>query len=215
LGRAVCVPSTVRAVMRARLSRLSPPAFTLLAAGAVLEQPLRFDRLYAVANTFENAALSALDELVSGQLLFEAAPPGGVSVYIFVNDMFRNVVYTEAGEARRRLFHRRALEVLETARVPAAVLVHHALAAGLPEAALRHSLAAELEALRLSALAEARVHCRQARQLAWEVSPVNPDFEAQIRDLYVQLGQAYELGGQPEQAQVVLAEWTDAAPKPP
>ena len=86
------------------------------------------------------------------------------------------------------------------ARAPAAVLAHHALAAGLTEAALRHSLAAGLEALRLSALAEARVHCQQARQLAWEVSPANPDFEAQIRDLYLQLGQAYELGGQPEQA---------------
>ena len=207
LGRAVRVPSTVRAVMRARLSRLSPPAFTLLTAGAVLEQSLTFDRLCAVAKVSEDAGLPALDELVSGQLLLEAAPPGGASVYTFVNDMLRNVVYTEAGEARRQLFHRRALEILEVAGAPAAVLAHHALTAGLAPAALRHSLAAALEALRLSALAEAWVHCQQARHLAREVSPLSPDLEAQIRDVYWQLGQAYELSGQHGQAEAVYAEW--------
>lgn len=216
LGRAVRVPSTVRAVMRARLSRLSPNAFALLAAGAVLEQPLTFDRLCAVANTSADAGLPALDELVSGQLLLEAAPLGGAaSLYTFVNDMLRNVVYTEAGEARRRLFHRRALEVLEAARVPAAVLEHHALAAGLPVAALHHSLAAGREALRLSALAEAWVHCQQARQLARqlarEAAPPSPELAAQIGDLYGQLGQAYALAGQPEQAQAVYAEWAPPA----
>jgi DNA-binding SARP family transcriptional activator len=207
LGRAVRVPSTVRAVMRARLSRLSPNAFTLLAAGAVLEQQLTFDRLCAIANTVEDAGLPALDELVSGRLLLEATPPGGTSVFTFANDMLRNVVYTEAGDARRQLFHRRALEILEAAKVPAAVLVHHALAAGLTEAAVFHSLAAGREALRLSALAEARVHCQQAQQWVRDVSPVPPGFEAQIRDLSLELGQAYELGGQPAQAQALAAEW--------
>lgn len=210
LGRAVRVPSTVRAVMRARLSRLSPPAFTLLTAGAVLEQSLTFDRLCAVANIAEDAGLPALDELVSGQILLEAAPPRGASIYTFVNDMLRNVVYTEAGEARRQLFHRRALEILEAAGAPAAVLAHHALTAGLTAAALRHSLAAALEALRVAALAEAWVHCKQARQLSREVLPASPDFEAQVHDLYLQLGQAYELSGQPEQAEAVYAEWKRA-----
>jgi predicted ATPase len=194
-------------VIRARLSRLSPTAFSLLTAGAILEQPLRFDRLCAIANLPEDAGLPALDELVSSQLLLEPAPPGDASAYAFADDMLRDVVYTEAGEARRRLFHRRALESLEEAKAPAAVLVHHALAAGLAEAALRHSLAAGREALRLSALAEAWVHCQQARQLSREVLPVSPDFAAQIHDLSLQLGQAYELAGQPEQAQAVYAEW--------
>ena len=215
LGKAVRVPSTVRAVMRARLSRLSPNALTLLAAGAALEQRLTFERLCAVSNVTEDMALPALDELVSGRLLVEVTQPGVASAYAFENDMLRDVVYTEAGDARRRLFHRRALEVLGAAPDSEAVLAHHALAAGLAEAAIRHSLAAGLEALRLSALSEARVHFEQARQLAREASPVYPEFEAQIRDLYLQLGQAYALGGQPEQAQTVYAEWNKATPKPP
>ena len=46
----------------------------------------------------------------------------------------------------------------------------------------------------------------KARQLAREASLVGADFEAHIRDLYLQLSRAYELGGQPEQALAVYAE---------
>ena len=63
------------------------------------------------------------------------------SAYAFANDMLRDVVYTEAGDARRRLFHRRALAVLEAARDSAAVLAHHALDAG-PQPDRRESVAA-------------------------------------------------------------------------
>ena len=142
LGHAVRVPSTVHAVIRSRLNRLSPHAFSLLAAGAVLEQQITFERLCAITNVTEDMALPALDELISGRLLLEAAQPGVASAYTFVNDMLRDVVYTETGDARRRLFHRRALEVLEAAKASPAVLAHHALAAGLAQAAFRHSLAA-------------------------------------------------------------------------
>ncbi|MBP7694083.1 MAG: AAA family ATPase, partial [Anaerolineales bacterium] len=64
LGRAVRVPSTVRAVIRSRLSRLSPGAFTLLAAGTVLDQELTFERLCAVANVTPDRGLPALDEVL-------------------------------------------------------------------------------------------------------------------------------------------------------
>ena len=131
------------------------------------------------------------------------AQPGTASAYAFANDMIRDVVYTEAGDARRRLFHRRALDVLEATRDSAAVLAHHALAAGLAEAAFRHSLAAGQEALRLAAVSDAIVHFEKARQLVQEGSLVGAEFESHRRDLYVQLGRAYELGGQHEQALAV------------
>lgn len=200
LGQAVRVPSTVRAVIRSRLNRLSPNAFTLLAAGAALEHQLTFERLCAIANVAEDMGLPALDELVSSQLLLEAAQPGGVSAYVFAHHMIWDVVYTEAGDARRRLFHRRALDVLEAAREPAAVLAYHALAAGLAESAFRHSLAAGQEALRLSAASEAVVHFEKARQVAREASLAGVEFEPHLRDLHLQLGRAYELDGRPEQA---------------
>jgi predicted ATPase len=188
------------------LNRLSPNAFNLLAGGAVLEQQITFQRLCTISNVNEDMALPALDELISGRLLLEAAQTGAASAYAFTNDMLRDVVYTEAGDARRRLFHQRALEVLEAASGSAAVLAYHAQAAGLAQAAFQHSLAAGREALRLSAASEAIVHFERARQLVHEAAlPEMPD-KADLGDLYMLLVKAYELGGQTEKTAAVAAE---------
>ena len=195
LGQAVRVPSTVHAVVRSRLNRLGPNAFSMLAGGAVLEQQITFGRLCAVSNVDEDMALPALDELISGRLLLEAAQPDVVSTYVFANDMLRDVVYTEAGDARRRLFHRRALEILEGAGASAAVLAHHAQAAGLAQAAFRHSLAAGQEALRISAVSEAIVHFERARQFVEEASMPEMPNETDLQDLSKQLARAYKLAG--------------------
>ncbi len=206
LGHAVRVPSTVHVVIRSRLNRLSPNAFSLVAGGAVLEHQITFKRLCAIANVTEDLALPALDELISSRLLVEAAQPGVASAYTFANDMLRDVVYTEAGDARRRLFHRRALEILETDGDSAAVLAHHALAAGLPQIAFHNSLAAGREALRISAVSEAIIHFEIARHLVREASLPEMPGKAELLDLYTQLGRAYELVGQMEKTLVIYAE---------
>jgi len=92
LGQVVRVPSTVHAVIRSRLNRLSPQAFSLLVGGAVLEQQITFERLCVIANVIEDLALPALDELISGRFLLESVRPGIASAYVFVNDMLRDVV---------------------------------------------------------------------------------------------------------------------------
>jgi len=120
--------------------------------------------------------------------------------------MIRDVVYTEAGDARRRLFHRRALDLLEVSGDSAAVLAYHAVAAGLAEVAFHHSLAAGQEALRLAAVNEAKAHLEKALQLAKEESLGSVEVQSQIRDLYLHLAQVYELSGQPQQAQSVYDE---------
>ena len=206
LGQAVRVPSTVQAVIRSRLNRLSPNAFSLLAGGAVLEHRLTFEHLRAVSNVSEDLALPALDELISGRLLQETVQTGAAGAYTFANDMLRDVVYTEAGDARRRLFHQRALQTLEAAGDSAAVLAHHALAAGMAKEAFRHSLAAGCDALRLSALNEAIVHFERAHQLLQDGSLTEMPGKADLRDLYTQLGQTYELGGQKKKALAIDAE---------
>ena len=82
LGQAARVPSTVKAVIRSRLNRLSPDAFNLLASAAVLELRLIFEHLCAVANLDEDMALPALDELISSRLLLETVQPGAAGAYI-------------------------------------------------------------------------------------------------------------------------------------
>ncbi len=214
LGKAVRVPSTVRAVILSRMNRLSPNAFALLAAGAVLDLKLTFEHLCAVSSITQDASLPALDELVSGRLLVEVTIAGAASAYAFAHHMIRDVVYTEAGDARRRLFHRRALDALEAAGDSPAVLAHHAVAAGLAEPAFRHSLAAGQEALRILAAAEAVVHFEKARQLAQGGLFLGPEAEAHVHDWYLQLGRAYELNGNHEQALTIYDELKRLGPQP-
>jgi predicted ATPase len=133
-------------------------------------------------------------------------PPVVVNAYAFTNDMLRDVVYTEAGDARRRLFHHRAMEVLERDGESVAVLAHHALAAGLAQAAFHYSLAAGQEALRLSAVSEAIVHFEHALQFVREAAPQEMPGEADLRALFTQLELAYKLTGQLEKALAIEAE---------
>jgi predicted ATPase len=206
LGQAVRVPSTVHAVIRSRLNRISPNAFSLLAGGAVLEHRITFERMCAISNLSEDLALPALDELISGRLLLETVQSGATSAYTFTNDMLRDVVYTEAGDARRRLFHRRALEALDKGGESAAVLAYHALAAGLAQVAFHYSLTAGREALHLSAVSEAVVHFEHALQFVRKAARSEMPNEADLRDLYIQLSRAYKLGGQSEKALAIDAE---------
>ena len=206
LVQAVRVPSTVYAVIRSRLNRLSPNAFSLLSGGAVLDQHITFERLCTIANVSEDLALPALDELISGRLFLETIHPGMTSGYVFTNDMLRDVVYTETGDARRRLFHRRALEMLEAAGDLAAVLAHHALAAGLAKAAFHQSLAAGRDALQLAAVSEAIVHFERAHQSIQQGSPSEMPKKVELRDLYRQLARAYVLASQNEKALAIEAE---------
>jgi len=103
-------------------------------------------------------------------------------------------------------FHHRALEILEAAMESAAVLAHHALVAGLAQATFDHSLAAGQEALRLSAVREAIVHFELAHQLVREASLPKMPAKAELRDLYMQLGRAYELVGLMEDAFAIDSE---------
>ena len=74
------------------------------------------------------ACLPALDLLLAGHILVETNDPR--RPYNFVHDKFRDVVYTEAGHSRRRIYHHRAFLALEQASLPPAELAYHAEEAG-------------------------------------------------------------------------------------
>ncbi len=203
-------PPSVREVIVARLDRLPPNAFALLAAGAVLGQGITFELLCQVADLAEHDGLSALDEVLHSHLLQESEREGGPMTdgrYVFAHAKIRAVVYAEAGEARRSIFHRRALEALQAAAAPAAELAYHALAAGLAEPAFHWSLAAGDEAMRVVAVSSAISFYEQARHLMAERLQ-GLDLEAmlpapEIEHLYTHLGRAYELNAEWEKARRV------------
>ena len=177
-------------------------------AGAVLERGFGFESVVRMADLGEAEGLRGLDELIERRLLLEEA--GGReeeaeepllytdATYSFSHEKIRQVAYTEGGRARRRVLHRRAFEVLEEGRAPAAQLARHALVGGLAEQTFGYSVAAGDQAMEVFATRDAIVHYEGARNLlAEEVRTggarqlVEPSIPA-LEHLYTQLGGAYE-----------------------
>jgi DNA-binding SARP family transcriptional activator len=185
------VPHAVRELIRTRLARLSPDAATMLAAGAVLGASFSFELLCLVSAMLESSGLVALDELLAGRFLIER----GRSVeYQFAHDKIRDAVYEAASLARRRVFHRRALEGLSPI-APPATLAYHALAAGLVEQAMQFHVAAGDAAMQLFAITDAIRHYEQARELSGGRTLAG--------GALLRLGHAYELNAEAEKARVL------------
>src|SRR5579859_5051397 len=190
------LPAGVLEVIRARLARQTAAAQALLAAAAVLGRPASFDHLRQVAGMSEDEGLTALEALLAGHLLREAA---GRDAYLFTHDKVRDATYAEAGSARQRVYHRRALQLLAAEGAPAAELAHHALRGGQAEPAFRYSLAAGDEALTLFAARDAIAQYEQALALLESAEP--PTITgADLRHLLAQLGRAYDLNGELDRA---------------
>jgi DNA-binding SARP family transcriptional activator/predicted ATPase len=160
----VPLPPGVREVIRARLEGHSKEAGALLLAAAVLGRPCTFERMCQIADLQETDALDPLEALLDGRLLTER--PSDRRPYTLAHDYIREVVYTESNEARRRVYHRRALLALEAASEPAAECAYHALASLLDEPAFRFSVAAGSEAFASYALQDALSHFDTAREAA-------------------------------------------------
>ena len=207
------LPPSVREMIRSRLVQLPPAVFTLLVAGAVLGHHFSFEQVCQVAGIGEQEGLLALDELLLSQYLSESTGKER-EAYFFTHDKIRDVAYTEAGEARRRVFHRRALDVLAAAAAPPAELAHHARASGLVEPTFHWSPAAGDAAMRLFAVRDAIVHYEQARSVLTEQQGRRTLPASAIEHLYLQVGRAYELNSEFEQAHAVYQEmlaWASAS----
>ena len=205
------LPHSVREVIRSRLTRLSPAASDLLAAGAVLGRGFGFESLVGVAGLGEAEGLRGLDELVGRRLLLEEGggqeqegPPLYLgATYSFSHEKIRQVTYTEGGQARRRVLHRRAFEVLENRGTPPAELARHALAAGLAEPSFAYSVRAGDDAVEVFAVRGAIVHYERAREVLaagqGPGEPVQPSIP-HVEHLYAQLGRAYEMAEEQDKA---------------
>jgi DNA-binding SARP family transcriptional activator/tetratricopeptide (TPR) repeat protein len=216
LGPEPWVAPRVQEIIQGWLERISAPADELLTAAAVLGQEASFDNLCRVTGLEEAQALTALDELLAEELLREAEgaspAPGHEPTYSFSHHKLGEVVYAEAGAARRRILHRRAFEALQAIAAPAAELAHQAFNGGLWAEAMRYSIVAGNDAMRLFAVRVAITHYEAAWQLAEQIGWPEAISGADRQDLYASLGRAYELveawprAGETYQALIAYAE---------
>ncbi|TME08259.1 MAG: hypothetical protein E6I80_10490 [Chloroflexi bacterium] len=110
------IPASVRELIRSQLGQLTPSAWALLVAGAVLGKGLTFERLCQVAQLDELAGLQAMEELLRSGLLCEenlAEESRVFHGYTFPREVIREVVYQEAGATRQRLVQRRVSLVMQ------------------------------------------------------------------------------------------------------
>jgi DNA-binding SARP family transcriptional activator/predicted ATPase len=190
----VPLPPTVRDLILSRLGHLSEQAKALLLAEAVIGRQCSFERLCQVAQIDEFEGLPALEELLNNRLMVESGDEA--RPFTFAHDNIRDVVYTEAGVARRRLYHRHAFAALEQDNAPPAELAFHAAAAGLHQPAFSYAVAAGDDALALHAFADAVNFYQQALELTERVAISSE----QLCHLCTHYGRALELSGRYQDA---------------
>jgi len=103
------LPPRVRATIAGRLAQLSARARELTAVAATIGRSFRLDVLARAANTDEDQAAGALDELWRKRIVREL----GASTYDFTHDKLREVAYAEIGAPQRHLLHRRIARALQ------------------------------------------------------------------------------------------------------
>lgn len=196
------LPPSVRAMIRMRLMKLSPPTLQLVRVSAVLSHPASAQRLWQMAELGVQEGVEALEEAVRSSILREEeTETGRPGNYDFTHDLMRDVVYTELGAARRLVLHQRILAVLQSEGAQAAELAYHALAGGETEAAAHYSVQAGDKALAIFAIEKAIEHYEQAHTLLQAQPPLQSVLDAsEVEHLYVSLGQSRTRGGKPRSA---------------
>ncbi len=205
------LPPSVRAMIQARLAKLTQPARQLVMTSAVLGTQASAKLLWQVAELGTQDGLEALEEAVKSGILREeqaGGPEGGRPArYRFSHDLMRDAVYTELGAARRQVLHQRALVFLQTEGTAAAELAYHARASGETEAAYGYSVQAGMEAVAVFAVADAIEHYEQARALLKAHQGIQSRLAAsEVERLYTHLGQAYAFQNAWEKAQQAYEE---------
>lgn len=171
----VMVPSSVQAIIEARLDRLSSPAKRRLSAASVIGVRFRADLLAALD------VEPVFDELC-GVGLIEPVGFSPVAEYAFCHPLIRAVAYESQLKSDRADWHRRVAAALEDAAggsvdEQASLIAEHLQAAGDLRAAYGwHMRAAAWSAGR--DLAAARLSWERARRIADRVPDDDPDMLA-------------------------------------
>ncbi len=104
------IPAGVRDVIGRRLSRLSPDANKLLAAGALFEVSFPLAIAAIVTKTDEDEALDAIDEALDARIV---SATDEFDRYAFTHALFRHTLVEELNPSRQVRMHRAIAEAIE------------------------------------------------------------------------------------------------------
>lgn len=172
-GDAGGISPTVRAVIAARLAKLSPAARRLVEAAAAVGRSFSVALLSAAAETGKDGLVDTLDELWRRQIVRESS-----NAYDFSHDRIREVAYGMISPVRRRRLHRLVAEALalKVGADPslAGLLAAHYEQAGLVREAVDALLGAGRRSVEIFALEDAITAFRRGLALL-EQLPAGPE----------------------------------------
>jgi class 3 adenylate cyclase/tetratricopeptide (TPR) repeat protein len=111
-ARVIQTPSTVNAMLAARIDRLAPDSKRLLQCAAVIGKDVSLDLLEAIADTSPDALREGLADLQASEFLYETRLFPDVE-YTFKHALTHEVAYGTILQARRRVLHARIVEASE------------------------------------------------------------------------------------------------------
>jgi class 3 adenylate cyclase/tetratricopeptide (TPR) repeat protein len=192
------VPSTVQAVLAARIDRLPPDEKRLLQTAAVIGTEVPFALFEAIAEVPDEVLRQGLVHLQAAEFLYETILFPELE-YTFKHALTHEVAYGSLLQERRRTLHARIVEVLEQ-RYPDRLaeqverLAHHAFRGEVWDKALVYGRQAGEKAMARSAYREAVGAFEQALSALPQL-PETHDTCAQAIDLRLALGSALQPSG--------------------
>ena len=203
------VPSTVQAVLAARIDRLSPEDKRLLQSASVVGKDFPLTLLQAIADASPDELHQSLRRLQAAEFLYEVRLLPELE-YTFRHALTHVVAYDSLLPERRQVLHGQALyelERLDSDRMAERVetLGDHALRGELWEKAVSYLRLAAHKAHDRWALGEAIVHTQQAIG-ALERLPACRARDIDAIELRLELFQYYYLRGSVAQSAAILQE---------
>jgi len=154
------VPATVRAIIAARIDRLTDSDARLLQAASILGGEFSLELLQLVGELDNNHRVqSALERLQVSGFLSERTSQAN-RIYSFKHALTHEVCYSSLLGERRRELHRRALSAVESLHAEhldehVEMLAHHAVQSGLTDKAINYMKRAAERAVARSAFQDA------------------------------------------------------------
>jgi len=226
------IPSTLQALLMARLDRLGP-AKEVAQLAAVIGREFAYPLIRAVSGQSDAALGASLDALVQADLLHtQGMQPD--SIYRFKHALMQDAAYETMLKSRRRELHRVVARTLndalnDVAETQPELLAYHLTRAGANEEAIHYWQCAGQQAVERSANIEAIAHFSSGLELV-KLLPEGAQRDQSELDLSVALGvplsasrgysapeveQTYtrarmlseKLGGSPQFANIVWGLW--------
>ena len=193
------IPETLHGSLLARLDRLGADAKEVAQIAATIGRQFDRNLLSMLADKAEEKVVSALDRLVASQIVL----PGGSlprGSYSFRHALIQEAAYQSLLLSRRRQYHKRIAEVLdshfpEIAAAQPELIAQHYTASELSARAMPYWLAAARRALARYANLEAIAHAQRGLEHSAAVSAFSETTELTI-DLTLVLGNAQRRASQ-------------------